>query len=233
MKFRIIVSDPPWFFNDKLTMSDIKRGAESNYSILDTEKLCDIPVAGISEDDSVLCLWVPSSLLPDGLKVMESWGFKQKQVWVWVKTKKSPFRQLIKDFSTALHAPWQELSGGQRAMLDKLMHFDLNSTLLFNMGRLFRQTHEICLIGTRGSPYKHIVNKSQRSAGLGSVPDVPDKHSAKTEMLQDRLELMFGQCSRLEMFARRSRIGWSCIGLECPDTPGEDIFDSIRKLADG
>lgn len=34
--YRVIVADPPWSFGDRLQMSGVKRGAESNYSTLTT-----------------------------------------------------------------------------------------------------------------------------------------------------------------------------------------------------
>ena len=106
--------------------------------------------------------------------------------------------------------------------------FNLNNSLAFFMGHLFRQTHEICLIGVKGKIYNKLKNKSQRSVCL----DVSLKHSTKTEILQDRLDLMFPEELKLEMFARRQRQGWTCIGNEVdgPGSNGEDIFTSIERL---
>lgn len=229
MKFNIICSDPPWGFNDKLEMSSVHRGAEANYSVLNQETLKKIPIQDITDDDALLCLWVPSSLLADGLELMQTWGFEQKQTFVWVKTKKSPLENLFKKALHILDKWTKDISGPYLSELCKLViDFDLNNILSFNMGRIFRQTHEICLIGTKGKIYKHLANKSQRSVCL----DKATKHSEKTEMLQDRLDLMFPNCNKLEMFARRKRKGWVCIGNEVDGIGvyGEDIFDSIEKL---
>lgn len=89
MKFSVITADPPWSFNDKLTMSSTKRGAAANYSLLSLADIVALPVSRVAKDDSVLALWVPSSMLSDGLSVMGAWGFKQKTIWTWVKTSKS------------------------------------------------------------------------------------------------------------------------------------------------
>ena len=59
-------------------------------------------------------------------------------------------------------------------------------------------------------------------------PGLP--HSQKPEDLQDSLELMFPERNKLEIFARRHRPGWNCIGNEAPMTLGEDIRDSIDEL---
>ena len=96
--------------------------------------------------------------------------------------------------------------------------------LAFGMGRLFRQTHEICLIGTSNNKiYKLLENKSQRSVCFAENL----KHSAKPEALQNSLEIMFPKAEKLEMFARRTRSGWTCLGNEID---GQDIRDALIKL---
>jgi N6-adenosine-specific RNA methylase IME4 len=97
------------------------------------------------------------------------------------------------------------------------------------MGRLFRQTHAICLLGVKGKIYSKLQNKSQRSVCF----DTSKKHSAKTEILQDRLNIMFPDTmdvglNRLELFARRQKPGWICVGNEMP--LAEDVFDSVKRL---
>jgi N6-adenosine-specific RNA methylase IME4 len=47
-----------------------------------------LPVADVSADTSHLYLWVPNALLPDGIAVMQSWGFKYKSNLVWHKIRK-------------------------------------------------------------------------------------------------------------------------------------------------
>lgn len=46
-------------------------------------------------------------------------------------------------------------------------------------------------------------------------------HSEKPEAVQDRIEQLYPDASRLEMFARRRRPGWDCWGDEAP--AGEEI----------
>lgn len=207
MKFRVVVADPCWNFSDHLTMSDVKRGAKSNYPVLTTKEIKKLPVKRLAAKDAILALWCPSSLIPDGLDTMKSWGFVFKQTLIWVKTKKDPLSKVTREH-----------------------HFtgegDLNDVLAFGMGRTFRQTHEVCLIGTRGRIYDKLKNKSKRSVFFHSAT----KHSQKPENLQDMLDEMFGG-QKLELFARRDRKGYVCCGLECPSTISEDIRDSIDRLA--
>lgn len=234
MKFDLIVADPCWSFDDELKISDVKRGASSQYSVLNIEEIKKLEVDKIAADNAVLALWVPSSLLQEGLDTMKAWGFRQTQTHIWVKIKNKPFSEVIKklkkNYNKNSLLPVNRLAIVKYVILslvDILKSFNFDSMLAFGMGRLFRQTHEICLLGVKGKVYDVLKNKSQRSVHF----DINRKHSAKPEILQDRLELMYPNAVKLEMFSRRSRPGWTCVGLECPDTKDEDIRDSLKRLA--
>jgi N6-adenosine-specific RNA methylase IME4 len=233
MKFRVIVADCPWGFSDSLTMNDVKRGAAANYSTLSIADLKSLPVSKIAEDESLLVMWVPSSLLPEGLDVMKAWGFDFKQTYIWVKTKQDITSDLIgnlidefKDSSGKFFTSRaiSDIKDTIKQGLPKL--FNANAILAFGMGRIYRQTHEIAIIGTRGKIYRHLQNKSQRSVSLSPAT----KHSTKPEDLQNALDLMFPGSNKLEIFARRDRNQWTCIGNEAPNTKDEDIRVSLEKL---
>lgn len=231
-KFQVIVADPPWPFKDSLKMSDVARGAVANYDTmsisdikgLDVQKVCN--PAG-----AVLCLWVPGSLLQEGLDTMKAWGFTHKQTFVWVKTKKEPLDYFKKAILAARKQPevvYDKYAYMRiiRSIADacKPVAKDLFKTLAFGMGRLFRQTHEIALIGISNNQiYQELENKSQRSVIFAENL----RHSAKPEALQDSLELMFPNTRKLEMFARRVRKGWTCLGNEID---GKDIRDALSEL---
>lgn len=221
-KFSVLISDPAWSFSDKLQHSEVPRGAEANYSTMTISQIKQIPVKEISDPEgAILALWVPSSLLQEGLDVMKEWGFSHKQTYIWVKTKKEPlkdiFKNLLKESSIS-------------SFISKFTkEYSLNNSLAFGMGRLFRQTHEICLIGINNNKiYKKLSNKSQRSVSFAENL----KHSAKPEHLHHSLELMFSDknINKIELFARRQRSGWMCIGNQSPMTMGEDINLSLQKL---
>lgn len=225
MKFQVIVSDPAWSFSDKLTMSDVKRGAGSQYKTLTIKDIKALNVKDLADPNgAVLALWVPSSLLQEGLDTMKAWGFKHKQTYIWVKSKKDiSYRKIFFKTAVAMFEDFKE--GKKKKDIFEGFKINLFDVLSFGMGRLFRQTHEICLIGTNNNKlYKELKNKSQRSVSF--APNL--KHSAKPEHLQDSLEIMFPKATKLEMFARRQRPDWTCIGNEICN--GEDIRDSIAKL---
>lgn len=229
-KYSVIVADPPWAFKDSLKMSDVKRGAEANYDTMTMQQIREMPVAEACDPaGAVLCLWVPGSLLQDGLNTMKAWGFEHKQTYIWVKIKKYRFQKFTKWIKKSVlrhkQVAYDKFAYVRaiNAIIDNLPNVDFSDELAFGMGRLFRQTHEICLIGTRGKILKQLANKSQRSVSFAENL----RHSAKPDDLQESLETMFPMARKLELFARRLRPGWTCLGNEID---GKDIYDALAEL---
>lgn len=195
MKYQVIVADPPWGFSDGLKemKRKVKRSAASHYRTMTAAQVAALDVPSLVDPmGCVLALWVPGSMLQDGLDVMKAWSFRQKQTYVWVKLKK-----------------------------DHAKEPDPNKSTRVGMGRLFRQSHEIALIGTAGkSVYPLLRDKGQRSVSF----DLNLGHSIKPATLQKRLELMFPTAQKLELFARRQLNGWTCMG---DAVDGVDITESI------
>ena len=201
MRFRVIIADPPWSFGDKLRMSSTPRGAEANYATMPTTDVMELAVGPLMEPDSVGAVWVPDALLQDGLSVLKAWGFEHRQVWTWVKTAK----------------------GEERLDPDGVPD-DL--AMAFGMGRLARACCEHLLVGVRGRPYPHLRDRSTRNVFLHAA--LP--HSQKPETVQDALERMFPEGPHLELFARRQRPGWVCVGNEAPASRGFDIRINLNHL---
>lgn len=243
--FRVIVADPPWEFGDKLDKmkAGTARSAASNYPTLDLAALKALPIDLLADEDAVLALWTPCSLFEDGLDLMRAWGFRQVQEWIWVKLTTAhddeisvtPAGNIGVGCLAAMRAMARCARKGDRVQLGEYYEhgevvFDL--PLAFGMGRLARATKESCLIGVRGSPYKHLANRSQRDVFFAPA----GRHSEKPEVVQDMLDAMFPEGDRLELFARRQRDSfpdddrWVCIGNEAPATMGEDIRDSVKRL---
>lgn len=228
-KFSIIVADPPWGgFKDKLSMSNTKRGAAANYNLMTTAQIENIPISDIVENDAILALWVPSALLADGLSVMNNWSFKEKQLWVWVKTKKNPLDKLVKNAIKTLHKENNSIQDIKNAIYNATNNYWFDQLLSFGMGKISRNVHEIVLIGTRGKINSRILDKTQRGVFFHQAT----RHSVKPELLQDKLDLIFPDPSlnRLEIFGRRLRENWTVIGNQSPSSLGEDIYYSINKL---
>jgi N6-adenosine-specific RNA methylase IME4 len=227
-KYTVIVIDPPYEFGDKLSMSDVARGADANYSTMTISQIKALPVNNIADPNgAILALWVPSSLLQEGMDIMKAYGFNQKQSYIWIKSTKEPFKKLIKQVVLDVKSKKGKIL--RDALKQTILQFNFNGMFGFGMGRLFRQSHEVCLIGTNNNKiYKKLLNKSQRSVCF--APNL--KHSAKPEHLQDALDKMFdgNKCSKIEIFSRRQRKNWICIGNESVMTKNEDILVSLKKV---
>lgn len=87
-KFGTILADPPWQFQNRTGKVAPEHKRLARYGTLDLQQIKDLPVASAAADTAHLYLWVPNALLPDGIAVLEAWGFKYKSNIVWHKIRK-------------------------------------------------------------------------------------------------------------------------------------------------
>lgn len=87
-RFRTILADPPWRFQNRTGKMAPEHGRLSRYETMDLDAIKSLPVADLCTDPAHLYLWVPNALLPDGLDVMRAWGFAYKSNIVWHKVRK-------------------------------------------------------------------------------------------------------------------------------------------------
>ena len=52
------------------------------------DEIAELPVSKIAQDRAHLYLWCPNALLPDGLRIMDAWGFEYKSNIIWRKIRK-------------------------------------------------------------------------------------------------------------------------------------------------
>lgn len=77
------MADPPWW---EAGGGKIKRGADRHYPLMKTDDICRIDVPSLVHLDGChLYLWVTNGFLRDGLKVMDSWGFRYVTCITWAK----------------------------------------------------------------------------------------------------------------------------------------------------
>jgi len=86
--FRTILADPPWQFTNRTGKIAPEHKRLNRYPTMSLSEIIDLPVNTIAAKTSHLYLWVPNALLPDGLKVMEAWGFTYKGNIIWEKVRK-------------------------------------------------------------------------------------------------------------------------------------------------
>ncbi len=180
----VILADPPWDYGMPNDRSASRLLPHEQYITLTIDAICDMGVAEIAAEDSMLFMWCPASLLPDGLKVMAAWGFDYSSNWVWHKC--SDGGQLN--------------CGGGTAVIH----------------------HELLLVGKRGTGLT-IANKKARASSVVSAP--VRAHSAKPVVVHERLEALYPDVSRIELFSRAQRAGWTMYGNQVGEVAAE------RKVA--
>ena len=79
-----------------------------------------------------------------------------------------------------------------------------------NLGAWTMKNYELCLFGTKGSMLKHkqVNNIYQKVAAERT------KHSKKPNEVRQRIEKLFGDLPRIELFARETAEGWDSWGNE-------------------
>lgn len=87
-KFRTILADPPWQFQNRTGKVAPEHKRLSRYETMDLSEIKGLPIQKIIKEPAHLYLWVPNALLPEGLEVMRSWGFEYKTNLVWHKVRK-------------------------------------------------------------------------------------------------------------------------------------------------
>jgi len=87
-KFATVLADPPWQFMNRTGKVAPEHRRLSRYRTMSVEEIRALPVAEHLQQPAHLYLWVPNALLPEGLQVMEAWGFRYKSNIIWHKLRK-------------------------------------------------------------------------------------------------------------------------------------------------
>jgi N6-adenosine-specific RNA methylase IME4 len=87
-KYRTILADPPWQFQNRTGKMAPEHKRLSRYSTMKLDEIEELPISEIAASKSHLYLWVPNALLPEGIAVMKAWGFDYKTNIVWEKIRK-------------------------------------------------------------------------------------------------------------------------------------------------
>ena len=82
-------------------------------------------------------------------------------------------------------------------------------TPFVGMGYYTRANNEICLLATKGKVLKRI-SRSVQQIVLSKI----EEHSKKPNEVRKRIVELFGDLSRIELFARQIVDGWDCWGNE-------------------
>jgi N6-adenosine-specific RNA methylase IME4 len=80
-KFGTIYADPPWAYSNQGT----RASTNNHYDTMNIEEIANLPIKELAADKSHLHLWTTNAFLFECPKILESWGFEYKGVFVWIK----------------------------------------------------------------------------------------------------------------------------------------------------
>lgn len=182
--FKLVIADPAWLFDDKLPGET--RGASSNYGCMTTQDICRLANTGHGV-----------------LTIMDQPVANDAVLLLWrVASQQQSALDVVRawGFTVKTELVWlKKTTSGKR---------------WFGMGRTLRAEHEVCLVATRGRP--EVLNHSTRSTFVTDVDGLSApvrRHSEKPDEFFTIVESLFAG-PRLELFARKQRPGWTCVGDE-------------------
>lgn len=217
--FDLILADPPWDYANKAS-----RGAANNhYDTTKYHSLAEIPVGSIAAPNSVLIMWYTGNFNQEAIDLAKAWGFTLKTMkgFTWVKLNKLARAHIEKAMRDQL------VNGGgfNYEFFIKL----LNEQTRMNGGNYTRANTEDCLIAIKGNGLERL------DASIKQVVYAPlDEHSRKPEEVRQRIERLYGDVRRVELFSRTTAPGWAMWGNQAPECA--DVFagvaDNDNQLAD-
>ena len=105
-KFDIIYADPPWDYNGKLQYDKTDlyvSTAGFKYPTMKTEKMKDIPIQKIVNDDCLLFMWTTNPHLQQAIELGKAWGFEYRTVaFVWDKMNHNPGKYTLSNCELCL-----------------------------------------------------------------------------------------------------------------------------------
>jgi N6-adenosine-specific RNA methylase IME4 len=159
------------------------RNARRHYATMTLVEIAALSVGEIMARDSMVALWIPGAFLAIGAHL--------PIIHAW-------------GFRPSTILTWVKTKPGLN--LESIV--DLNAALAIGTGLTFRANTEFVVLAVRGRSVR-------RDAGVpGTFLSPRRRHSEKPPELHDSLERYTGGVGPLvELFARRSRLGWACWGV--------------------
>jgi N6-adenosine-specific RNA methylase IME4 len=188
--FQLLYADPPWAFRtfagrDRTPTQKSFREAEDHYPTMPFAEMVALPVADIAAKDAVLAMWIVGSHCAEALELGRAWGFEfVTDLFYWTKQRLVDAQQL--DIFTGDLVPPK-----------------------ISMGYYTRKQVEPVWLFKRGNGLP-VLSHAVRQL----IVAPPREHSRKPAEAAERLEALFGEVTRLEMFCRTPRAGWTAWGNE-------------------
>lgn len=195
--YQLIYADPPWRYQNK----GVNGAAENHYQTMTLEDMKRLPVWSIAADDAVLCMWFTGTHVDEAKELVKAWGFEVRTMkgLTWVKLNE---------------LAWQHIEKRLREQ-DVLDFHDflelLNTQTRMNGGTYTRANSEDMLIAVRGAGLERAAMNVKQV-----VYSCLGEHSQKPAEARYRIEQLYGNVSRIELFSRGDAAGWHHWGNENP-----------------
>jgi len=82
--FTTIVADPPWSLEDEGGINQLGR-AKQDYESWPIERIKELPINKLADNDCHLYLWITNRSLPKGFRLLEAWDFRYIVMLTWPK----------------------------------------------------------------------------------------------------------------------------------------------------
>ena len=200
-KYSLIYADPCWSYDNKGTRAK----ADNHYSTMNLTDLKRLPVWDLAADDAVLAMWWVPPMPLEAIQLAEAWCFKVKNMclFTWHKLNQCAERNID---------AWLEAQ-------KKIEGADVSAAAIFSaldeqtrmgLGNYTRSNAENVLVAVKGKgiPRLQADIKQMILAPIGA-------HSAKPEECRRRLERLYGDVPRIELFSRGDDPAWHHWGNEC------------------
>jgi len=205
-QYSLILADPPWTYDNK-QQNDPSRGGIT-YPVLTMKELYDLPMYKAAANNSILVMWVTHPKLMDTY-----YSSKEKVSGVKNDAEYNPL---------SIIRQW-----GFRPITTLFVWVKLNKSgvgYYSGLGRYTNSNTELAIVARRGKGLPRI-DKTVKQLIIEPISD----HSAKPAEQYNRLDRLYGDVPRIELFARKQNPPpntWDATGL---DYDGIDIQEWIKQ----
>ena len=189
-KYDVLLADPPWHYSQRCDTDKMRGGCWRQYTPMTDDELRALDVGSLAAENSALFMWATCPRLDFAIELLKHYGFRYVTVAFW----------------------WMKTN-------------PVNRKPFFGPGHYTASNVEPCLLGIRGSfvpDGEHLAQVitdplSGMSVALASSTIVAPRreHSRKPDEARHRIERMYPNARRIELFARET-VGdkWAVWGNE-------------------
>ena len=184
-KYQIIYADPPWKYNSRANhKTRFRGGACGHYDLMSMDEIKKLPIQDLANNNCALFMWVTFPYLEEQIKLFKHWGFRYRTVG------------------------FNWIKTNKRQNLEQYSYLPTEPDPFFGVGYYTKSNSELCLLGIKGQ--LEVLDNSISSIVIAQRRE----HSRKPDEIRDKIIRLFGDLSRIELFAREKTEGWDVWGNE-------------------